>query len=84
MINHNAPGKGILKIHLFDLDGNAGSALATDRMFNIVAISPSEQYLAYVPEYANELNLIDLPSGNTSQIYTNTIQWAISWAGWVR
>ena len=84
VIDHNAPGKGILEIHLYDLDGNAGPALATGRMFDIVAMSPSEQYLTYVPEYANELDLIDLLSGNTTQIYTSAIQWSISWAGWVR
>lgn len=84
VINHNAPGKGILEIHLFNLNGNAGPALATGRMFDIVEMSPSEQYLAYVPEFAAELNLVDLLSGNTTQIYTSAIQWSISWAGWVR
>jgi len=83
VINHNEPGKGILEIHLFGLDGNAGPTLATDCTFNVVAMSPSEQYLTYVPEYENELDLIDLLSGKTTQIYTSSIQWAISWAGWI-
>lgn len=84
VINHNATGKGILEIHLFDLDGNAGPALATGRMFDVIEMSPSEQYLAYVPEYANDLDLIDLLSGKTTQVYTSNLQWTISWAGWVR
>lgn len=84
VINHDAPGKGILEIRLFDLNGNAGPAFATNRMFNVVVMSTSEQYLAYVPEYSDQLNMIDLLSEKTVLIYTSDGQWAISWAGWVR
>lgn len=82
VIDHAAPGKGLLELHLFDLDGHAGPALATDRLINVVAMSLSEQYLAYVPEYADELRLIDLLSGNTTQVYTSAMQWSLTWAGW--
>ncbi|MEI8133036.1 MAG: hypothetical protein WCG34_11435, partial [Leptolinea sp.] len=84
VINHNAPGKGTLEIHLFDRKGAAGPKLAEGREFSNVSMSSSECYLAYVQEDANQLNLIDLTSGLTIQVHTNVIPWAISWAGWVR
>ena len=84
VINHDAPGKGILEIRLFDMNGNAGPALASDRMFTVAVLSPSAQYVAYVPEYSDQFNMIDLLSGKSVLIYTSDGQWAVSWAGWVR
>ncbi|MEI7848695.1 MAG: hypothetical protein WCK35_23040 [Chloroflexota bacterium] len=84
VINHNAPGKGTLEIHLFDRKGAAGPKLAEGREFSNVSMSSSERYLAYVQEDANQLNLIDLESGVTTIVQQSNEPWAISWVGWVR
>jgi hypothetical protein len=84
VINHTAPGKGLEEIHLFEMDGRAGPALATERMFNILEMSPSEQSIAYVPETEDRLNMIDLNSGLVTLIQKSSEQWVISWVGWVR
>jgi hypothetical protein len=78
VINHNAPGIGQEEIHLFGIDGRAGPALATERMFNILEMSPSDQSIAYVPESGDRLNLIDLNSGLVTLFLKSSEQWVIS------
>ena len=83
VINHNAPNTRDQEIRLFDLNGKAGPKLVGGREFSNVSISSSERYLAYVPDNANQLNLIDLESGVTTIVQQSNDPWAISWVGWV-
>ena len=84
VINHTAPNTRDQEIRLFDLNGKAGPKLAEGREFSNVVLSSSERYLAYVPDNANQLNLIDLNSGVTTIVQQSNEPWAISWVGWIR
>ncbi len=66
------------------MNGHAGPTLAYGREFNSIAMSQSGQYLTYVPEYGEQLNLTDLNTGLTISVYKGSTQWVISWAGWVK
>lgn len=84
VINHNAPGKGILEIHKFDLNAQAGPALAGGRMFPFAAISPSDQFIAYTTENSDQVQIVDSATGNTSSIYSSDVPNTVTWLGWVR
>lgn len=84
VINHNAPGKGNLEIHKFDLNAQAGPVLATGRMFPFAVISASDQFIAYITENSDHVQLVDLVTGNTISVYSNAVSNVVTWLGWVR
>lgn len=84
VINHNAPGKGSLEIHKFDLNAQAGPALASGIMFPFAAISPSDQFIAYITENSDQVQLVDSVTGKTFSVYSSAISNVATWLGWVR
>ncbi len=84
VINHNAPGKGLLEIHRFDLNGQAGPALVVGRLFPFAALSPSDQYIAYITENNDQLLMVDALTAATIEIYENGSQNVLMWLGWIR
>lgn len=84
VINHNAPGKGILEIHKFDLNAQAGPVLASGIMFPFAAISASDQFITYVTENSYQVQLVDLVTGNTLSVYSSAVPNVVTWLGWVR
>ncbi len=84
VINHNAPGKGSLEIHKFDLNAQAGPVLASGRMFPFAVISASDQFIAYTTENSDQVQLVDLVTGNTFSVYSSVVPNVVTWLGWVR
>ncbi|MEJ5225311.1 MAG: hypothetical protein WHV44_12715, partial [Anaerolineales bacterium] len=83
VINHQATGKGVLELHLYDLNGLAGPTLATGRSLDIVSMSPSEQFIVYSVNEDGQIHLLDVLTGGTS-LFANNVLGNISWIGWVR
>ncbi len=83
VINHKAPGKGLLELRLFGLDGLPGPVLASAPALSNVVISIDEKYIAYLSGEPGQVALVDITNGQTQSVPSIT-GWGVSWAGWVR
>ena len=79
---HNGPGKGTMELHLFDLNGQVGSVLATGLSLDNMLMSPSEQFIAYSDEN-DQIYLLDALTGKANLLVASNIMGSISWLGWV-
>ncbi|RPI89947.1 MAG: hypothetical protein EHM40_19595 [Chloroflexi bacterium] len=84
VINHNAPGKGFLEIHRFDLNARAGPTLATDSLIPFAAISSSDNFVAYTTEQSDQVQLINAHTGSTVALTSSNLPGAVTWLAWIR
>lgn len=84
VIHDQATGKGFLNLRLFDLTGRAGPLLASGKILEGVAMSPSEQYVAFIAGEGNQLVLTDTTAINSFIVYSSDIAGSITWMGWGR
>ncbi len=83
VINHNAPGKGLLELRLFALDGQPGPLLVSNTVISNVVMSRDERFLACTTGEPGQLTFLDLTTGQTRNFSSGAIS-GISWAGWSR
>ena len=84
VINHDAPGKGFLEIHRYDLNAQAGPTLGTGAQVPFAAISPSDEFIAYTTENNDQVQLIKTLTGKTVPLTSSATPNSITWLAWVR
>jgi len=75
--------KGSLEIQLFDMDGNAGPALASYIGIEDLILPPSEDYIVFVDGNGSDLKIIDIMTHQIYTIYSSDDPGSTIWAGWV-
>ncbi len=82
-INNSAGGKRVMELHSIDFDGNVGPVLASKQWFDEFTVSANGKEVAYFEDQRMGLNMLSIPTGTLTSVYSTNSVGAVSWMGWV-
>jgi WD40 repeat protein len=79
-----ATDTSIPDLRFLDQDGHLGVIVASSFSITNAIFSPSGQSIAHMLNDEQRVEIYDVPSGSTTNVFDGDVPLALSWMGWVR